>query len=404
MAIKGLTSDRVRRRDTTAGLPLLGVIHKGAKRTEEDIARKRPGMDLKYFRIAFTERFARLETDMRRIYKAEPTEFDTVCLFGHTPEEAFPNWRIWRTHNGQRIGRRCDGEQQQFWLDKNLNAHSVENGAEPLACIGGGDHGGCAECGYSGELKLFFPQLLNETGVMGFFLFQTSSQRDIGNIDGVLHKIGDFGIDLESVTFRFGREEEHAGWRPYKDKQTGEAKVAELRKSFIYLEPTGAITVRLGALLAARVDALSLPDGTRDSAAGMTQGAALLTESVGSGVSSVQERTADVSEGEWVEPAQNSGDEGDLGATLPYDLCHSVYMQQDKGGAHFSYILRCDDARNFTVYNGNLFRACGYDPEQLGWKVKGKVVKFEPSLRVYLNDKGEVERLTPGAQQEILIP
>ncbi|NJM55089.1 MAG: hypothetical protein HC841_03465, partial [Verrucomicrobiae bacterium] len=169
MAIKGRTD---RASWTGQGLPLLGRLYKGGRRSQEDIARNRPGPDLDHFRFEPADRYAALIGDaFEQVYKPRPVEIKEVYAFGDSVEGAFETWMEEWARSG--LLRRCDGETMTNWYNPaNARVMSTPKPCEPDVC----------KCKPLGRMRLVLPALMQYTGVFGYVQLTTHSQIEIDRI------------------------------------------------------------------------------------------------------------------------------------------------------------------------------------------------------------------------------
>ena len=178
MAIKGLT-------DRGMAFPEIGSIRKGAKKTDP----KRPGLDLKYFRIdidADEEKRYQTETKLAALYGEQPTAI-TIILPFDSIEQVWDAWR--EKYAAGAMLHRCDGENVRYEINAQtgerivINGLRVDNGqpqpckisqlAKPQCCIP------------VGRLKVIIPALNR----LAYFVVHTTSIHDIINISEQLEAI-----------------------------------------------------------------------------------------------------------------------------------------------------------------------------------------------------------------------
>jgi len=160
--IKGLTKgvERTRR------LPIIGKLRKGAARTAEDVAKKRPGKDLEWFR--FTSDEPGLEQLFRELFGADPAIITGVLPLA-TPDECFPNRQEARDKAGF-LEHACDGEWCSIWRDDQGLYHYAPPGEPGPPCPGG--------CKAIGRLYLEIPELAQH-GYSGWIVAETHGLNDI---------------------------------------------------------------------------------------------------------------------------------------------------------------------------------------------------------------------------------
>jgi len=176
----------------------LGVLHKGGVRTDEDIAKNRPGKDLTYFRVAFTPERESLLPVWEHLYGREPRTIGGAYLLGGTPDEALMSWLEEWGRSG--LYHRCDGETQVAWFDAK-EGRVVRNGAIKCAAPN-------CQCKQIGRLNFFLPEFVKTTGAFGYFTLQTHSVRDIRHIYGLLSDAHGLAGSLFGVPLTISRVEE----------------------------------------------------------------------------------------------------------------------------------------------------------------------------------------------------
>lgn len=218
MPIKGITDAHTPGR----GMERLGVLHKGAERTAEDLAKNRPGKDLTYFRIAFTPERESLLPVWEHLYGREPRTIGGAYLLGGTPDEALMSWLEEWGKSG--LYHRCDGETQVAWFDAR-EGRVVRD--QPQKCLAPN----CA-CKQIGRLNFFLPEFVRVTGAFGYFTLQTHSIRDIRHVYGLLSDVLALAGSLFGVPLEISRVEEEIELPEMKaGKPTG--KRMHVKKSLI---------------------------------------------------------------------------------------------------------------------------------------------------------------------------
>lgn len=242
------------------GMEQIGRIFKGAARTEEDIAKKRPGKDLPYFRVEFNATRAAYAAVFAEMYGANPAELWGAVLIGQTVEDVLDSWfEEWRASG---LFHRCDGETQKDWFNPAIGGLEKHN---PIPCVR--DEGGC-QCKQIGRINLWLPEFTYRTGILGYFTLSTHSIRDIGNLNAVLTDLHAIRRKLAGVPMTLGREE--VSWdRPELDKQTKQptGRRIKITKSLLTFRPDERFVQLMGqeqgaALPApAPMKALPAPEG-----------------------------------------------------------------------------------------------------------------------------------------------
>ena len=75
--------------------------------------------------------------------------------------------------------------------------------------------------------------------------------------------------------------------------------------------------------------------------------------------------------------------------------CHSLYVQFDRASSDYTYVVRCEGARNFPLKSLDLFAALDYATDK--WQVKDKAIPFNPPLVVTVRD-GAVVSIARGTR------
>lgn len=222
MPIQGLTTQH----KAGSGLPRLGTLRKGSARTEEDIARKRPGKDLEHFRVEFEPEFEFLRPAFAELYGAQPKELGGAFVLDGNVDEAFSSWMEAWGQSG--LIHRCDGAIQAAWFDATLGRVN----REPKACEGPG-----CNCKQIGRLNLFFPALSRHSGAMGYMTLSTHSVRDIKHLYHLLADLQSMYGTLMGVPLVLGRRPEtfEVPKTDRTGKPTGERM--KITKSLVHLRP-----------------------------------------------------------------------------------------------------------------------------------------------------------------------
>jgi hypothetical protein len=174
------------------------VLHKGAARTEEDLAKKRPGKDLDFLRMEFAEEYKYLQPVWERLYGKQVRVLSNVFLMVSDVDTAFSVWMEEWGKSG--LVHRCDGEWQEAWFDV---SQGKVNRSDPKAC----ESTRC-ECKQIGRINLILPELLIETGALGYITLQTHSIRDIKRLYSLLAYLQSLHGTLMGVPFVISRRME----------------------------------------------------------------------------------------------------------------------------------------------------------------------------------------------------
>lgn len=178
-----------------SGLPRIGKLHKGGKKTEAN----RPGPDLDYFRMEFEPEFADLKEDWEALYGENPDGFDLVYMTHATVDDAFATWKE-EWNSSATMLHRCDGEHQVTWYSQQAQAYS--HAKEKCAMISPTP---CA-CKNVGRLNLLIPEFIQVTGILGYVMVETHSINDILTVYRTLADVQRInGGTLLGVPFSLGR-------------------------------------------------------------------------------------------------------------------------------------------------------------------------------------------------------
>lgn len=163
--IKGLT-------DRPAALPEIGAIRKGAEKPEDG---RRPGADLKHFRVVFDERETESTAVFQDRYGKQPTEINILFPFNEI-ERNFEAWR--ESYGAGALLHRCDGEQVLYEIDSATGEKLVVNGNPFKACAG-------KTCKPVGRMKVIIPELAR----LAYLVVHTTSIHDIINLSRQLEAL-----------------------------------------------------------------------------------------------------------------------------------------------------------------------------------------------------------------------
>lgn len=215
MPIKGLTTN------VRPQFPSLGKLRKGEARTQEDVAKNRPGADLPgTFR--FTSDDPKIEEAFVAAYGSRPT---SLAVF--LPNKALTdNWEAWKEHwVAGGLKHRCDGETCVVWQDDQGQYRT-----EPKPCPG--------ECKEVGRLQLLLPELLR-AGYVGYVTFETHSKNDIISLQACMEDAAgkSNGHGLQGIEFRLYRVQQAIS-TPTVNKQTGAITRARRKKWLVKFTPS----------------------------------------------------------------------------------------------------------------------------------------------------------------------
>ena len=221
MAIVGLT----RKKDfqSERSLPRLAKLRKGAPKPESG---KRPGEDLKYFRVDFAPQYTYLSESFHDIYGSEPKEFNNARLISETADGAFPTfYEAWTPTT---MTHRCDGETQVLHWDNKTSKYSHD----VIQCAGGDPDFKCG-CSKIGRLSFVLPDFTYQTGEIGQFVIETHSTHDIIAIWNQLMFLEQQFGNLAGIPFTIGRMDKEVSY-PKKDGTRG-----KMTRSLVYIKPDG---------------------------------------------------------------------------------------------------------------------------------------------------------------------
>jgi hypothetical protein len=170
MPIIGLT-------DRGLALPEIGQIRKGEKKPENE---KRPGKDLKYFRVEFDEQEVSARETFVQVYGEEPTDINIILPFN----EIERCWDAWlEAYTAGRMVARSDGVKFTYLVDTKTGEIKVKGG-EPYTpytegMIVGTDYKNQAiRCRPVGRLKVIIPELRRAA----YMVVMTTSINDIAHL------------------------------------------------------------------------------------------------------------------------------------------------------------------------------------------------------------------------------
>jgi len=229
MTIKGLT-------DREAEFPRIGELRKGAARSKEDLAKKRPGKDLGPF-FRFTSQDDAVARRFAEVYGDRPDDL-LVYLPGQTAGENFDAWKEHWVAGG--LVHRCDGETCTVWRDDDGQYQHT-----PKPCPG--------DCKEAGRFRVILPELKR----LAYVTVLTSSKHDILNLASQLQAFQGLRGDLRGIPFRLSRIK-----RMVSTPAPGNKRVRR-EKWLVAIEPAqGWVHLQIEA---SRVAALPQLEGPRES-------------------------------------------------------------------------------------------------------------------------------------------
>lgn len=249
MPIKGLTTDI---EAPGRGLPRIATLYKGDRKPEDG---RRPGKDLKHFRVEFEPQFEDLRAVWDELYEREPKEFTPVFLAAPKASEAFSTWM--EEWTATTMLHRCDGDDQVAWYNPRTGMYMQAR----KACEAS-EQGGC-KCSRIGRLNLILPELVDASGVLGYVTIATHSVHDIITIYRYLTDIERMYGQLTGVPFVFGRAVRQVS--APKPGKPGERIRTTKSLLYIHVDPEFTKTALL-PMLAGRAQP-ALPEGPAASAA-----------------------------------------------------------------------------------------------------------------------------------------
>ena len=256
MPITDLT-DRV---PDTPTLVRFGKIRKGGPKPESG---KRPGPDLKHFRITLEPDYEHLAPMISAELGDEPREIPIVFV-GETVDEVFPTWfEAWLASGLQ---HRCDGATQKHGV--------IDSGQykDDLPCQrGDGDlqDQSTFACGCTrvGKLHVAIPFLWGIQGEYGMFVLDTHSIHDILEFHGRLSTMHDLFGTLRMIPAILGRAERQISYASAKAKSGRQNRTASLltirenMRAMTRTHPQIAANLQNVIAASAGVETLELPIG-----------------------------------------------------------------------------------------------------------------------------------------------
>jgi hypothetical protein len=361
MPIKGMTDNESRR--PGASLKVIGRLYKGGERTEEDIARRRPGKDLNYFRVVFEPGYEDLQPIWEEMYGANPTAIDDVYLLAATVNDAFPTFMEEWSKTG--LIRRCDRETQLKWFEPAVG-YCVTT---PRPCA--------ANCGCKavGRLKFLLPEFVIRAGAPGMFMLTTHSQYDITHVDALLYDIQVQRGSLTGVPFVLTRKPKDIPIPEVKGGQPTGNRI-KITKSLLHLqvEPQFMKAEILPALANGSLNELPLPDAAPSGRYARESDYDPEDEAK----PSLPAPDAFGDETEWTDApgAQPAG------AAFQTYYCDRLTLNKLKRSPNsYQYVLHCDGGTNIVMFTGDKLREAGFPVDT--WKADGDGAReFEPVIAV----------------------
>lgn len=247
--IRGLT-------DRQAQFPEIGQIRKGAPKPEGG---KKPGADLRYFRVTFDEKEEEAAAVFLQTFGAEPDELDVLLPF-NSVDENFEAWREAYVAGG--LVHRCDGSHVQYEINPDTGQKVVSIGGPDKLCDGTKPvayyttQAGAREavfCKPTGRLKVLIPQLHR----LAYLTVLTTSLHDIMNLSRQLEALLQINGKLAGVPLKLRR-------RPVKISTPGEGgKRVRREKWLLSIEADPAwVKAKLLAMKAAALPGNGLSEET----------------------------------------------------------------------------------------------------------------------------------------------
>ncbi|MCJ7528833.1 MAG: hypothetical protein MUO37_12185 [Methyloceanibacter sp.] len=182
MPIRGLT-------DRQASFPEIGQVRKGAPKPEDG---KKPGADLKWFRVEIDEAEPATAAAFVKYYGDKPTEIDILLPFDSVAEN-FEAWREAYVAGG--LIHRCDGERVWYEIDPRTGERLIVAGEPNKRCDG------LMQCKPTGRLKVLVPQLQR----LAYLTVMTTSIHDIMNLSRQLEALLQINGKLAGVPLKLRR-------------------------------------------------------------------------------------------------------------------------------------------------------------------------------------------------------
>lgn len=163
------------------GMERIGVLHKGAKRTQADLDANRPGKDLDHFRVEWAEHPELTTDELDAIFEGmvgrQPKMVAPIFMLGETPDEALSMWFEEWGKSG--LYHRCNGAEQVTWFNKATGRKDHT----PIACAGQGS--GC-QCKQVARLNFYMPDFMRRTRTFSYFTLQTHGTTDLAELYATL--------------------------------------------------------------------------------------------------------------------------------------------------------------------------------------------------------------------------
>ncbi len=227
MPINGLTQHHT----SGSGLARLGVLHKGAVRSDADKANNKPGKDLDYFRMQFAPEWQHLQPAWEALYGTQPKTITNAFLMTGNADAALDSWLEQWGASG--LIHRCDGHTQRDWF--NAEKGKVErNSSKPC------EQPSC-QCKKIGRINLFLPEFVAQTGALGYVALHTHSVLDIKHLYSLLSDLENLYGTLIRVPFVVSRRPQSVEIPEVKQgKPTG--KRMKIVKSLIHIQSDPTFT------------------------------------------------------------------------------------------------------------------------------------------------------------------
>lgn len=227
----------VKRYKPGRGMEQIGRIHKGAERTAEDIAKKRPGKDLDHFRVTFSDSYSTevreaLEQVWEYMHGVNPSTLRGGRLIGESVDDAFSAWYEEWGKSG--LFTRCNGEERVAWFDKSQGRVIFDR---PQPCAMEHKTHPC-QCKQVGRINIWFPEFTARTGIYGYFTLITHSIREISNTTALLMDVFATSGTLSGMPVLIYRAPD--SWEiPEVDRQTKKptGNRTTITKSLVFIRP-----------------------------------------------------------------------------------------------------------------------------------------------------------------------